>query len=90
MNNKNFEYKTKKQMEKAGYFFVRQAKSSFPDLIAIGNDGKVMFIECKVGGRLSKEEKEKFIKLREAYKIDVCLAYPEKQGKKVIAKIEAI
>ena len=67
----NFEMRTKRHLEKEGYLVWRNPKSKFPDLIAIMPPTEeygleVIFVECKVGKYLSKEEKLKaqgFIKL---------------------------
>jgi len=60
-----FERKVKKELEARGYIVVRSAKSAFPDLVALATrhstklPGSVTFIECKSGGRLSREEIKK-------------------------------
>jgi len=45
---KKFEYTIRKHLETKGYFVVRQAKSSFPDLIGL-SEGKAILVECKTG-----------------------------------------
>ena len=60
----HFEYRVIKYLRENGFFVVRQAKSSFPDIIAVRKStGKKICIECKVNGYLSKEEKEGLIKI---------------------------
>ena len=57
------ENKVKKYLESFGYIVFRQAKSSFPDLIAITQGGRILLIECKVNGRISKKELERAYEL---------------------------
>ena len=83
---RRFEYKTRDELKKAGFYVIRQAKSAFPDLVAIGIQGTIV-VECKVGGRLSKEEKNK---LREFRKLGVktYLAHPVRDGRRVLVKFK--
>jgi len=59
----NFERRVIRDLESKGYFVARQARSSFPDLIAI-KDGEVLLIECKVRGYLSKKERERIEQIK--------------------------
>jgi len=82
MNNyykgRRLEYQVRDLLEKDGDFVVRQAKSSFPDLIAVRKStGKVFAIECKWNKYLTQEEKDKLSKLHEIYKIHPILAFKE-------------
>jgi len=47
-----------------GCFVIRQAKSSFPDLIVISPNKHILFVECKWNGKLSKEEFERAQELK--------------------------
>lgn len=69
-----FERRVIKDLEKKGWTVFRQGKSSFPDLIAFNVKVKGLtvslantaLIECKVNGRLSREERDaasKFTKM---------------------------
>lgn len=55
-----FEYRVRDYLKKKGFFVVRQARSAFPDLIAL-KKSRVVFVECKVDGRLSKREREELL-----------------------------
>jgi len=72
-----FERTVRKYLEKRGYFVVRQAASSFPDLIAITPSGAVWMIECKVNKYLSKVEKEELMRLKLGYNANVYKSYPK-------------
>lgn len=74
-----FEYKVKQFLTEQGYFVVRAAKSAFPDLVAIRN-GKVVLVECKLDGRLSIDEKIRFIEIGEITNAGCMLAFNEKKG----------
>ena len=54
----NFERRVKAHIEKMGIYVIRQGRSRFPDLICIGN-GEAFFVECKVDGYLSKQERSR-------------------------------
>jgi len=62
------ECKVRNYFKKIGFFVVRQAKSAFPDIVAINKDTKI-FCECKnrKKGDLSKKEKQKLLTLSEKY-----------------------
>lgn len=62
---RTFEYRVRDYLRKRGFFVVRQTKSTFPDLIAM-RKGKVLLIECKVNGQLSREERAIILSISEA------------------------
>ena len=80
----------KKDLEKNGWYVVRQGKSAFPDLICIKKPdeswesiprefAEVKFVECKMNKYLSKEEKEKIEELK---KMALCfVAWKPGRGK---------
>jgi len=71
------EYKVRDILKTKGYFVVRQAKSTFPDLVALkGNE--IVFIECKVNKYLSRKEKEKIKEIKEKVKCKFLVAYNDK------------
>lgn len=89
----SWENTVKKHLEGMGFFCVRQPVSAFPDLLAIPpiydvgelngvvaqsfEGGDSLFIECKVGGKLSKKEVEDLVKLTESYRVITCLCRPK-------------
>jgi len=75
----SFEREVRKYLEEAGYFVVRQAASSFPDLIAVAQTGRIYAYECKVNGKISSKEKKKLIELYERYKIVPVVAYKKEK-----------
>lgn len=84
---RRFEYKVRDYLISKGFFVVRQAKSAFPDLLAI-NKGICHAIECKVNKYLSKKEKEGLAKLYKEHRIFPWLAYQKKEGRKSVIKLE--
>lgn len=73
---RSFEYRVKRSFEEQGCLCIRQTKSSFPDLIVIKQDGKLLFVECKVDKKnISKDEKRKLKQLAKNYKAIAILAY---------------
>lgn len=60
---RRFEYRTRDLLRKSGWYVVRQARSAFPDLIAL-KEGNILLVECKVDGRLSKTERTDINRLR--------------------------
>jgi Holliday junction resolvase len=73
-----FEYRVRKQLVAEGWWVVRQARSSFPDLVAIKNDGsgpRVILVECKVDGRLSPEERDEAARIMVATGAPLIVAY---------------
>jgi Holliday junction resolvase len=77
---RRLEYQVRHLIEKSGDFVVRQAKSSFPDLIAVRKStGKIICIECKWNKYLTQEEKTELIRLWVKYGIHPFLAYKEKR-----------
>ena len=75
----NFERRVLKFLESNGYFVVRQAKSSFPDLIAINYLGTPIFIECKVNGKLSYKEQKRAEEIVKKYKVPFFIAHRYKR-----------
>jgi len=70
----------RKELEKKGYFVARQARSAFPDLIAV-KDGRVVFVECKVNREdFSQKERAELFLLATKYNARALLAY-RKGGK---------
>jgi len=63
---RRFEYQVRKELEEMGLFCVRQAKSAFPDIIAV-DVNCVWVVECKYNGYLSKSEKEALWELYARY-----------------------
>jgi Holliday junction resolvase len=55
---RRLEYKIRDKYRQQGYFVIRQAKSTFPDLICIGYN-EIVFIECKFNGYISLQEQMK-------------------------------
>jgi len=76
---RRFEYKVRDYFKKSGYFVVRQAKSSFPDLIAVSPHGKVIFIECKAGKYFDKKEEIKLRELAKNFNSESLMARPGKK-----------
>ena len=80
----NFERRVKKFFEKLGYYVVRSAGShGLFDLVAVKKK-VVLGVQCKVDGRLSKEEERKLRNAYEEYGIVPVLAYRE--GRKLMLK----
>jgi len=75
-----FERKVRDYLRRKGYFVIRAGGSKFPDLTAFRKKD-VFFIECKVGGRLSAEEKEEARKLYDKTGIPLKVAYYERHPK---------
>jgi len=70
LRGRNFEYRVKKDLKKNGFLVFRQAKSAFPDLIAVRKcTGKKICVECKVNGYITKEEKDNLLKIWVEYDI---------------------
>lgn len=84
-----FETRVRKYLESKGYYVERRHKSAFPDLICLQDTtrptvsldvqdelGGPCFVECKCGGRLSPDERERF----KAYEKhgNTFIAYPAK------------
>jgi hypothetical protein len=102
MKGYRFETRVRKALQKVGYLVIRQHKSAFPDLICIQDTTRATvmddlqddlsgptFIECKVGGWLSPEERERF-KPYEKHG-NTIMARPDKatDGTNVIVFLEA-
>lgn len=75
----NFERRVLKFLEGKGYFVVRQAKSSFPDLIVINSSGRAIFIECKVNGKLSYKEQKKAEEIVKKFEVPFLIAHRYKR-----------
>jgi len=74
---RSFEYRVKQFLIDQGYFVVRSAKSSFPDLVAI-RKSNVIIVECKTNGRLSLAEKIRFMEINEITDAACMLAFKNK------------
>jgi len=59
---RRFEYRTRNYLRKLGWFVIRQARSSFPDLIAL-RDGSILLVECKVNGYMPSAERRHIVSL---------------------------
>jgi len=93
---RKFEYKVRNFFEKKGFYVVRSAKSSFPDLIVIAPkdffQGEAIFIECKNKEKipanpiklLTKEEYADALQLVSQYDKPFLLCYKEKRKIKAI------
>jgi Holliday junction resolvase len=57
-----FEYRVQRWFRRHGWFVVREPRSAFPDLIAL-RKGKLVLVECRVGGSLSRKERRKLVSL---------------------------
>lgn len=76
---RNFEYRVKKYLIENGFFVVRAAKSSFPDILAVRKStGKKICVECKVNGYLTEQEKLKLKVLWTKFDIHPFVARREK------------
>lgn len=74
---RNFEYRVKAKFQKAGYYCIRSAGSKgAADLIAYGN-GKVLFIQCKLGKYASTTEWNELYKLCKELGVIPIWAYSE-------------
>ena len=79
-----FEYRVKHYLEKHGSFVVRSASSHGPaDLVAM-KGGKVLLVQCKMRGNLSKVEKDELINAANLAGANCCLAYPNPYDSKDI------
>ena len=74
-----FERQVRKFLEAQGCFVVRQAMSAFPDLLAITDNRRILFIECKVNKYLSQKEKREL--LGQQYG-EPWVAYPYYEGRR--------
>jgi Holliday junction resolvase len=57
-----FEYRVQRWLRHRGWFVVRQPRSAFPDLVAL-RKGKLVLVECRVGGSLSRKERRHLVSL---------------------------
>ena len=92
---RSWEYKVRDYLRDNKCFVIRQASSTFPDLIAVKTNGKIMAVECKTSkGGLSKKERNKLISLHSMYKMLPYVAYPkyscysEKKGNIVLKRVK--
>lgn len=76
----NFERRVKQFLEREGYLVMRNAKSRFPDGLAV-RKGDIFLYECKVNKYLSKEEKKKAKELKKLTGLRFVVFYRE--GKKI-------
>ena len=75
----NFERKVKKWYEDnlVGCFVLRSAGSHSPvDLVVLWNGG-VALVQCKMDGKLPRDEEEKLIKIAKEQRCYAALAYKE-------------
>jgi Holliday junction resolvase len=92
MPNKNyiagrrFEYSVKEYFQRKGFFVVRQAKSAFPDIVAI-KGVRVLLVECKVNGYLRRGEKRALLNLARMHKIEPILAYRSRENGRISFKL---
>jgi len=76
---RRFEYRTREFLRKSGWFVVRQPRSAFPDLIALRN-GQILLVECKMGGRISRNERRNIVKIRKAVNGTALMAFRKGNG----------
>jgi Holliday junction resolvase len=70
-----FEYRVKKMYEKNGCFAVRAAGSHGPvDILVITDFGKPLFVQCKLSGVISKQERKDLKALAEFYRASPVVA----------------
>ena len=85
---RRFEYRVKDFLEKQGFFVLRQAKSSFPDLFAIklkrNNSYEIKLVECRINGYINVDEKARLCNLAKRIKAKPFIA--KKSGKKLVLK----
>jgi Holliday junction resolvase len=74
---RRFEYRTRDQLRKSGWYVVRQARSAFPDLIAL-KEGNILLVECKMNGRISRSERASINRLRKKIKAVPVLAFRDR------------
>jgi len=79
-----FEMRVKKYFESIGYTVFRSAGShSVADLIAFQPPFYPSLIQCKVGGTMSKKEKDKFCEVARKNNIVAILVSRNKKGRLV-------
>lgn len=88
---RRFEWEIRDWFEAKGFFVVRQASSSFPDLIVAKPTEKgktvVYAVECKHRKNLSKGEKKGLVELNKKYNFVPLMVYKIKNpddGRKVL------
>ena len=57
-----FEYRVRDYLDRKGFFVVRQARSAFPDIVAL-KKGRILLVECNVKGNLSPRERQELLLL---------------------------
>lgn len=83
MPNKNyqkgarFEREVRKFLEEHGFFVVRQAKSSFPDLIAVSHSG-AWALECKYNNYATLRERRMLRELKKKHDFKVWVVRKKK------------
>ena len=87
---RRFEYKIRDYLKKDGYFVIRSAKSSFPDLTAIRKGEAIRFIECKKNKYLNEEDRKKIKNFKKKTGMDVDVAYPKKEMEEIRIIIEKV
>ena len=63
LKGKRFEYRVRNFFKKQGYLVVGQPKSAFPDILVLRENDRPILCECKCNKYLSKDEKQKALKL---------------------------
>jgi len=88
-SGRRFEYRVKEYLEKKGYYVMRSAGSKSPvDLIAVPTIHAcsitcTMLIQCKHGGKISKQERKELKLFAHSFfdKIKVMYAWSKPHGK---------
>lgn len=73
---RRFEYKVRDLLRQFGFYVVRSAKSAFPDLVALSENGTFL-IECKMGKYLKPSERAEMAELHSKYCVLPFRAYPQ-------------
>lgn len=90
---RRLEYRTRDYLRSIGWFVVRQAASSFPDLIGIKKSycekghSEVGFFECKWNKYLSRGEKVELLEMKEKLGITPFVCFLAKEGRRKVLKI---
>jgi len=84
LSGARFERRVKKYYEDLGYFVVRSAGSHSPvDLVAIRNDGRPVFIQCKTDGKISPKERDELLSVSKKAGALPIMAYREGHSLKI-------
>jgi Holliday junction resolvase len=88
---RRLEYEVRDYLKQKSYFVVRQAKSSFPDIIAYDpRSGNLFGVECRWNKYLSSREISSFKELKRNYRLIPVRAYKIKEGKRKILVFETL